>query len=77
MTDELKPCPFCGGQASEWRQEAYSIDSSYDCIGCKSCGVVIPHDAKSWDALKRVWRGDERKEAIAVWNRRTQEQTDE
>lgn len=35
----LLPCPFCGGEAIDWYVEAYSLDSSYEMFGCKSCGV--------------------------------------
>lgn len=39
MGEELKPCPFCGGEAEEWEVSTYSIDSSYDMFGCRSCGI--------------------------------------
>lgn len=56
MKEELKPCPFCGG-------EAVLVDSGTDilircyCISCRNCRC-------NSDWLKT------RKEAIGAWNRR-------
>lgn len=38
MTD-LKPCPFCGGEAEEWDVEGPYI--STDKVGCKKCGIYF------------------------------------
>ena len=35
MTDELKPCPFCGGEAE------FNSDEFGECVCCKSCGATI------------------------------------
>lgn len=39
MSEVLKPCPFCGGEASDWGVETYSLDSSYEMFGCEACGI--------------------------------------
>ena len=46
MTD-LKPCPFCGGMASE-------PESSGECyyVGCNSCGVATAYFAHRGSAAK-------------------------
>jgi Lar family restriction alleviation protein len=56
---ELLPCPFCGGKASHYSYDAYSVDSSYDCVGCEKCGVRIPY-----------FNDSEMAQAIEAWNRR-------
>ena len=62
MTDELKPCPFCGGEA---KIKCGEIVNRYNTavyrhyhVECMSCGV----DTRNFDT-------DD--EAIEAWNRRT------
>lgn len=55
MTEELKPCPFCGGKATIWKEDAVWFDITW--IGCKECGVQLRKYAdnrgiKTWN--KRV-----------------------
>lgn len=55
MGEQLKPCPFCGGEATEWSVETYSLDSSYDMFGCRSCGIGFDtgkdaENVKLWNA---------------------------
>lgn len=54
---ELKPCPFCGGEAKivTYRNEYSRINPTL--VGCSVC--------KTQTALY-----DKRKEAIKAWNRR-------
>lgn len=54
--DELKPCPFCGGEA-----DFYLGVSGY--LQCTHCLAMIPYDA-----LLPYAEG--KKKAIAAWNRR-------
>ena len=55
MSDQLKPCPFCGGKAELWR--AHAERTAW--IACMSkCSVLVSKEHKT-DA-----------EAIAAWNRR-------
>lgn len=55
MSDQLKPCPFCGGKAELWR--AHAERTAW--IACMSkCSVLVSKEYKT-DA-----------EAIAAWNRR-------
>ncbi len=55
MSDQLKPCPFCGGKAELWR--AHAERTAW--IACMSkCSVLVSNEHKT-DA-----------EAIAAWNHR-------
>lgn len=55
MTEELKPCPRCGGEPFEW--EEWSWDGmSGAFVECEKCGYDVC--------------GFEREEAREEWNRR-------
>lgn len=54
---ELKPCPFCGGEA-EYRPVGFLSDPC-GYVKCKNCGV------------KQYWYSP-KKEAIEAWNRRAE-----
>ena len=56
MSDELKPCPFCGGEP-RWAATPFENDFQIDC-GNQACPVVV-----------FSCRGTE-PEAIAAWNTR-------
>lgn len=82
MPSELKPCPFCGGEADVWSNENEQV--SYRAFGygtrgyptwfkcyCKKCGAVgatihIEKDCQNNSAYERWARED----AIKAWNRR-------
>ena len=66
---DLLPCPFCGGNAHYGHHSAYSIDSSFDFIGCKDCGCMFEYE-EPWNARTQPWGYSSRAEAIAAWNRR-------
>ena len=51
---ELKPCPFCGGEAELWDNK---LEYSFYSVICKECDCMTPYS---------VTRG----EAVEVWNRR-------
>ena len=55
MTDELKPCPFCG------EQEFISVRNGMNAVAawviCNNCGCYGPTE-------------DTKAEAITAWNRR-------
>ena len=59
MTEELKPCPFCGGKA-----EIYSICDGISFIGCKTekCYLSIKQ--------QRIGMYSVEKQMISAWNRR-------
>lgn len=42
MTDELKPCPFCG-------KSELHIEKSIDVIYCKTCGAEMDMERGDWN----------------------------
>lgn len=51
--ESLLPCPFCGGEAHFFHYSAYSIDSSFDAVGCKDCKAMIEDGtAEEWNQRK-------------------------
>ena len=53
----LVRCPFCGGEAEIQYEEAYSLDSSYEYVGCKECSARMP-----------FWKNES--EMVEAWNKR-------
>ena len=45
---ELKPCPFCGGEA----MHSVCSDKKFHLIECNSCGVETDHHATKYSAFK-------------------------
>lgn len=57
---ELKPCPFCGGQA----RIGYAInDYNRWGVSCQNCGCSV--EVEDWKGVD-----DTEENAIAAWNRR-------
>lgn len=68
MTSELKPCPFCGGEAEHILDNIYSNDPKRihaTWVQCTKCGSDGKHIVDRHD-------NDHRSEAIKAWNTRTQ-----
>ena len=59
---ELKPCPFCGGEAIARRDET----GCRYVVACKECPVIVGN----------FWY-TEKTDAIKAWNRRVGEADDE
>jgi Lar family restriction alleviation protein len=59
---EMKPCPFCGGEASMnvGRPETYSKD-----------GYMVHHQCSLFGNMHTYWF-TYKKDAINAWNRRSQ-----
>lgn len=58
MTDELKPCPFCGGEAYKDEYEHDGSKRVYIQVACEQC-----------DCRSGSWQPEE--QAIKQWNTRT------
>jgi hypothetical protein len=72
MTDELKPCPFCGGRLtynSKGIVEESRIDSW---VGCEACGLRGPSDRTYYNPekpdLSESARSKMRQASIDKWN---------
>lgn len=63
MNEELKPCPFCGGEAEVIKLENYHTQSYRYFVTCRVCGAEIPRISRS------------RQQAKSVWNRRADNET--
>lgn len=78
---ELKPCPFCGGEA---KFNIYSTNTQRNCRGwrydvrCGKCGAFVP-DGCAYETTVVMddngnvcLLGDDRDKAIQAWNRRAE-----
>lgn len=69
---ELKPCPFCGGEAElMWNyggQAKYGGSYYYFFARCKVCGASTKHSPKTTDDPNE---DDLYLSVIDAWNRRT------
>lgn len=62
MTDQLKACPFCGGQATII--EAEDVDGRFAAVGCAKCGC---------GSRQHYFLGDDaRQQVTSAWNTRAQ-----
>ncbi len=74
---ELKPCPFCAGQAVF---RTFQNSSSDHCVGfyfgikCSNCGITLPGIFKAKFSMNDCGEinlmNDEREKAIEQWNLR-------
>lgn len=62
MSDELKPCPFCGGEAT-FAAHATAEEMDYGII-CRTMAVI------GCDACEFCMSGETDEEAVAAWNAR-------
>lgn len=60
MPNELKPCPFCGGEA-QLEHDFMGIGSSY--VVCKKCGLKSVSFMRSFECSSDA-------NAVEYWNRR-------
>lgn len=76
MSEELKPCPFCGGEAKVKAAKKDYIGFTIWCA-CK-CGArtegFCPDTNKEDDTMENI--EECKKRAIEAWNRRVNDETD-
>lgn len=66
MTEELKPCPFCGGEATLKDARKYLVVSKHSYITPFSVGCENRH----CKVKPYTWYCDNEQDAIDAWNRR-------
>ena len=68
--EELKPCPFCGGEANIIKNEHprlhRPIKNGLYHVECCECNVMIGYDTDYGGQF------DTKEEAIKAWNKRTE-----
>lgn len=64
MFEELKPCPFCGGEAR------INKSSNVWYIECGKCNAFMGSRNLSWSASKGDLSFDNEGDCIKAWNRR-------
>lgn len=60
LSYELKPCPFCGGEAKLMLTRPLGEPQLHYFVTCLKCGVETPRTARSSGV------------AMGAWNRRTE-----
>ena len=70
MMAELKPCPFCGGEAELKKYMCSLGNDGYYVVECKICGAK----GKAIRNTSFISENDE-KRAIEAWNRRADNDT--
>lgn len=77
MNEELKPCPFCGGEAKIKAASKEYIGFTIWCE-CKNCyaqaGGYCPDMKKEDTAIENI--DSCRNKAVEAWNRRANDETD-
>lgn len=63
---ELKPCPFCGGEAGSVKVVGLGV--AY--VECKVCGAMVGRTRKIISTRCGNLHYTTREEAIEAWNRR-------
>jgi Lar family restriction alleviation protein len=71
MSDQLKPCPFCGHAAPGlwWAEDANEERDACAVIGCPDCGAHGPTGVSEFDPDARD-PGRSHVTAAEKWNRR-------
>jgi Lar family restriction alleviation protein len=66
--NELKPCPFCGGEAVLYHQSSKYTDYDGDYVHCMHCGCRT----KLFECFNGTGKTheDTEREAVNAWNRR-------
>ena len=67
MNKELKPCPFCGGEAA-LRHEY--VGDGYSYVACLKCSLVSPRFMRAFDSSSDL-------NATNYWNTRISESVEE
>lgn len=74
INDELKPCPFCGGEA-ELRFFNNGSSFSYR-VECLNCTAMVGRRFAEYSTNRTFWFGI-KQEAIEAWNQRAERTCDD
>lgn len=81
---DLKPCPFCGGEAKAYSDFSRVCELIYGMVECKRCGIK-KRGKKAFDTYSASCEGydtpewvrnahaEAKQSAIGAWNRRAHE----
>ena len=70
---ELKPCPFCGGEAALYEKRFVALKPLYT-VECRSCTALVGRDCETYQASKGYTHFYSKDDAIAAWNRRVKDE---
>lgn len=68
MPDNLKPCPFCGGEAHMQERGTEEGERMVFCCACASCGASV--EGLEWVERDGLPGFETEAQAIEAWNRR-------
>lgn len=54
MNEELKPCPFCGGNAIVAEVDSEEIGCKLNMVCCEDCGISTP-GSEDASAVIEIW----------------------
>ena len=66
MPIELKPCPFCGGEAEIMSNLSHNIYW----VQCTNCISMMGRDEMVWSAVRGEMIFNKEENAVEAWNRR-------
>jgi Lar family restriction alleviation protein len=73
VSEELKPCPFCGGSVKiEFVQGNWGYTNNMVHITCKKCHIGFHEKAEKWEQGKGTYsiEKEARKKLFNKWNTR-------
>ncbi len=66
MTDELKPCPFCGGKVTHYHTNHLNLNHKMFDFRCEKCGAYFTLQ----NTTKYISAEETEEQAIKIFNRR-------
>ena len=70
---ELKPCPFCGSDASLTEMRGVSLEGPLFLVECSRCSAIIGRHLETRQATKGYLHFYNKEDAIKAWNTRKEE----